>query len=78
MSGIKPTWAEVKARSVGTWHGLETYCGNCGMTWEHTGLPCSKHATPEEQVLIDECVAQVLENLAQHPIVKMLKRRSDV
>jgi hypothetical protein len=72
---MKPTWAEVKARSVGSWNGLETYCGDCGMAWEHNQLPCRKHATSEESALIDECLAQALENLADHPMLKAITRR---
>lgn len=70
MSG-KPTWDEVKARSVGSWNGLEIYCGDCSMAYDHAELPCRKHATPEEQVLIDELVLQALANL------QLIKRRGD-
>lgn len=69
MSGTrKPTWEEVKARSVQRLKSFdaEVYCGDCTMAWRHAELPCRKHATPEELVLIDEHVEQALARLAMN------------
>ena len=69
MSGL--TWADVKARSlVRTQTGLEFYCGDCYIAFHHGGLPCRKHATPEESEAIDRALAAELERIADHPLVK--------
>ena len=67
-----PTWDEVRARSEETIGSLTVYCGDCAMVFPHSGLPCRKHATPEESKAIDEVLGRALENLADHPFVKAI------
>lgn len=62
---MSATWDEVRARSEQQYHGMTVYCGDCGMVFPSSGLPCRKHATPEESKAIDKHLGRVL--LGGHP-----------
>jgi hypothetical protein len=65
---VSLTWEEVRARSEArTTSGMSVYCGDCGMVFPRSGLPCREHATPEESKAIDEFMSRALASLPTFP-----------
>lgn len=60
---MKPTWDEVRSRSAVKMGSLDLSCGDCEMVFPLSGLPCRKHATPDESVLIDKHVTDAIRSL---------------
>lgn len=58
------TWDEVRARSERPWGKTSVFCGDCAMVFPHSGLPCRKHATPEESMAIDEVLRRAMMSIA--------------
>jgi len=54
------TWDEVRARSEEKIGSLTVFCGDCAMIFPHSGLPCRKHATPDENKAIDHHISEAL------------------
>jgi hypothetical protein len=74
---MSATWDEIKARSIEHIDGIGTcFCWDCDIAFGAFGLPCRKHATPEESAAIDEHLRATLTETAMvdHPLLKMLGR----
>lgn len=54
------TWDDIRSRSEQSLGGMTVYCGDCGTHYQLSGLPCRKHATPEESAQIDELIKRTL------------------
>lgn len=67
----RATWDEIRARGAAKLGSMDVFCGDCAMVFPHSGLPCRKHATPEESAAIDE---QLLKVLQKHPFVEAVNR----
>lgn len=60
MTRPAPTWDEVRARSEEVIGGMKCFCWDCDLVYPSSGLPCRKHATPEESAAIDELIMRTL------------------